>query len=51
MGNYLQKVSYSDETQLPHAGRETIREGFPIQLKHRSFMPDGKLFTKSFLLN
>ena len=49
MGNHLQKVSCQYETQWSYAGQETIREGFPAEMKRNGAMPDGKPFAKSFL--
>jgi hypothetical protein len=48
-GNYLRKVSYGDDTQWFHAGQETIREKFPMEVIRNGSMPDRKLFTKGFL--
>ena len=48
-GNYLRKVSCGGDTQWHHVGQETICERFPMEVIHHSFMPDGKLFAKSFL--
>jgi len=31
-GNYSRKVSYGDDTQWFHAGQETIREKFPMEM-------------------
>ena len=50
MGNYLRKVSCRGDTQWHHVGQETICKRFPVGVIHHSFMPDGKLFAKSFLL-
>ena len=37
-GNYLRKVSYGDDTQWFHAGQETIREKFPVEMIHNGVM-------------
>ena len=50
MGNYLQKVSYGDDTHCHLAGQETVRGKFPTEITHNSTMQDRKLFAKSFLL-
>ena len=41
-GNYLRIVSYGDDTQWFHAGQETIREGFPMEMIRSGTMPDRK---------
>ena len=38
------------ETLRLHARQETFRKEFPTLLKRCGFMPNGKLFTKGFLL-
>ena len=48
MGNYSRRVSYSVETQLPHAEQETIREGFPMEMIHNSSMPRQETIREKF---
>ena len=43
------KVSYRVETQRLHGVQETIREKFPVDMKHSGSKPDRKPFVKSFL--
>ena len=48
-GNYTRKVSYGGETQWGYVVQETIREKFPMEVKHDDAMSDRKLYANSFL--
>ena len=43
------KVSCRCETQWSQVGQETMREQFPVGMKHKGVMSSGKLFASSFL--
>ena len=45
----MRKVSYGGETRWCHVGQETIREKFPMEVKHGGAMSDRKLYENSFL--
>ena len=49
VGNYSQTVSCRYETQWSQVGQETMREQFPVGMKHKGVMSSGKPFANSFL--
>ena len=44
----MRKVSYGDDTQWFHAGQETIREKFPVEMIHNGVMTRQETIREKF---